>query len=302
MLIVCAVLAGLVILVVRYPRHVLQSLRRWGRDDLTAPALPRAASESFSMAAARMRRLARPTLLLAPTKDPGFSKLGGEPETPPGVEWPMGLRTPRAFLVQLDLMEVHRAGGPDWLPTEGRLYAFYDPMKAGESDQVSIAFSDGLAGAPSTPPSTLPDKLRFPQRRVGFLPFTSTPSLDWLGLDVSDLDVSESELDQLANMPDEPFGDELQHRIGGYPSEIQEAQMALECEHLARGLPEPVWGEDIPPAIKRASKEWRLLLQIDSDPALKMNFGDGGRLYVFIRERHARVGDFSKTVTLWQTY
>src|SRR3981189_3122273 len=110
MLCVSAILAGLVILVVRYPRHVLQSLRRWGRDDLTAPALPRATSEAFSIAAAPMRRLMRPTLLLWPTKGPGFSKLGGEPETPPGVEWPMGLKRPRAFLVQLDLMEVHRAG------------------------------------------------------------------------------------------------------------------------------------------------------------------------------------------------
>ena len=37
-------------------------------------------------------------------------------------------------------------------------------------------------------------------------------------------------------------------------------------------------GTEITPAILPASKAWRLLLQIDSDLALKMNWGDGGRL------------------------
>jgi uncharacterized protein YwqG len=76
--------------------------------------------------------------------------------------------------------------------------------------------------------------------------------------------------------------------------------MGLECEYLARGL-QPEY-RDPPPNILRASKTWRLLLQIDSDPALKMNWGDAGRLYVFIRQKHAEAGDFSKTVTLSQSH
>ncbi|HEV7386793.1 MAG TPA: DUF1963 domain-containing protein, partial [Phenylobacterium sp.] len=170
----------------------------------------------------------------------------------------------------------------------------------GCADVVRILYSAQPGGSPTpTPPDV---KWRFPERRVAFATCMSVPSLDWLGVDVRDLDLLPDELDRLADLPEEAYQHDVQHRIGGYPSEIQETQMALECEHLARGLPDPVWGAEIPPTIARASKDWRLLLQIDSDPALKMNFGDGGRLYVFIRERHARAGDFSKTVSLWQTY
>jgi uncharacterized protein YwqG len=262
----------------------------------------RANGQRSSMAShvrGRMTRMARPTLLLTPTREPRFSKLGGEPELPPSLDWPAGEKEPRAFLAQADLAEVHAAGGPDWLPDNGRMYAFYDDYRAGFSDYVRILFSTDPAGPAMTTPSGVATKLRFPERRADFLALRSLPSLDWLGIDPRELDDDEA-WDELSSLSDEPFGDELQHRIGGYPSEIQEEQMALSCEYLARAL---VWkGEEVPPAIERASKTWRLLLQIDSDPALKMNWGDGGRLYVFIREKHARAGDFSKTVTLFQCY
>ncbi len=46
-------------------------------------------AEVFRMRS-RMRRMARSTMLLIPTKSPGFSKIGGLPELPPGQPWPEG--------------------------------------------------------------------------------------------------------------------------------------------------------------------------------------------------------------------
>jgi len=250
---------------------------------------------------ARMRRQTRQTLLLIPAATAGFSKLGGRPELPTGLARPVGETGPLTFLAQVDFAEARASGGPDWLPQEGRLFAYHDEQRSGSAAEVRLHYVSTAFGPPATPRDAPPTGKRFGERRVGFLPLKSVPSLDWLGVDVAELDISEEVLDDLANLPDAPFGEEVQHRIGGYPSEIQDTSMALECEHLARGL-EYTFGNEVESAVQRASKAWRLLLQIDSDPALKMNWGDGGRLYVFIRVRHAQAGDFSKTVTLSQSY
>jgi uncharacterized protein YwqG len=251
---------------------------------------------------ARMTRMSRSTLLLIPTKTPGFSKLGGAPDLLSGpVSQALGPGA-HAFLAQIDLKEVREGGGPEWLPDEGRLYAFHAEGREGSADQVRVIFRDAAQGdAATSPADDLSATARFSERRAGFLSMPSIPSLDWLGVDLHEIDVSDRELDELADAPDEPFGDELQHRIGGYPSELQSEQMGLSCEYMRRGL-ERRAGDEVPDAILRASKAWRLLLQIDSDPALEMNWGDAGRLYVFVREQDARKGDFSKTVTIDQTY
>lgn len=248
----------------------------------------------------RMTRMARPTLLMTPTKQPSFSKMGGRPELPEGQAWPSGDKLPLSFLTQIDLAEARAAGGPDWLPEDGRLYAFYDDPRLGCADLVRVIHSREPAGEPAPYPSEVSPKLRFTERPMAFLRLRSIPSLDWLGVDVRELD-DDVALDELADLPDEPFGDELQHRIGGYPSEIQEEQMALTCERIRRGR-DPYEDEEPTPAMQRACKAWRLLLQIDSDPGLKMNWGDGGMLYVFIREQDAQKSDFSKTVTISQSY
>jgi len=248
----------------------------------------------------RMRRLAQPTLLLIPTKEPGFSKLGGEPELPDGMEWPTDGGRLGVFVAQIELSILRDRGGPEWLPRDGRLYAFVDETRYGFVDVVRIVHSVEPAGQARAAPAGAPKP--FSERRVEFESYESVPSLEWLGVDLSEVDISPGELDELAGAPDEPFGHEIQHRIGGYPSEIQDERMAISCELMRRGLPSEHDGTEIMPAIERAARQWRLLLQIDSDHALKMNWGDGGRLYVFIRERDALAGDFSRTVTLAQSY
>ncbi|HEX7887199.1 MAG TPA: YwqG family protein [Phenylobacterium sp.] len=248
----------------------------------------------------RMRLLARPSLLLVPAQEPGFSKLGGDPELTDGVKWPVDAGRPRSFIAQIDLSAFRAHGGPEWLPHEGRLYAFVDEDRNGFSDLVRMLYSLDPPGPRASPPPGVGKT--FAERRVAFETYSSIPSLDWLGIDLSEVDVSPEELDELSDAPDKPFGDELQHRIGGYPSEIQDERMSISCELTRRGLPLEHEGTEVTPAIERASKQWRLLLQIDSDPALSMNWGDGGRLYVFVREKDAVAGDFSRTVTISQTY
>jgi len=254
---------------------------------------------SFNTILGRMRRAAQPTLLLAPAQALGFSKLGGLPDLPAGLGWPGRTDGPRAFLGQIDLGAVGAGADLEWLPTDGRLYLFVDEARYGFADLVRVLHSREAPAGERAPPASL--RGTFLERRVEFTPLTSLPSLDWLGVEADDLAVSDEELDRLADLPDAPFGDEIQHRIGGYPSEIQAGRMQVECEYLRRGL-DGANGAEIPEAVRRASRQWRLLIQIDSDPALGMNWGDGGRLYVFIRKADAERADFSKTVTLFQTH
>lgn len=277
------------------PGYLFEVLRRKFSAN---PLISEEARQRARRAAERMKRLARPTLLLVPTTGESFSKLGGTPDLPEDLKWPAGEGGPRTLLAQIDLAELPVGHGVDWLPREGRLYAFYDPGQQGLGDIVQVIHSRSevrmsAAGL---------EKLRLRERRVSFEVRTSLPTTDWLNVDDTTVSNDPEDWAAVRDLGDAPPPDDLQHRIGGYPNEIQMECMPLTCEHLARGLPPHRFLADPPPAIERASRQWRLLLQIDSDPALGMNWGDGGRLYVFIKEKHARAGDFSKTVSLWQTY
>lgn len=240
----------------------------------------------------------RATLLVVDAAQPGFSKLGGRPELPEGTVWPAAYQGSRTFIAQLDLAEFPAGEGPDWLPQRGRLYVFYDPDNNGLADLVSIVSSDDAPGPPAAPPSK--PWAEFRERRIAFEPRTSAPSLEWLDVDTRQLEQDyEAFADEMQRLVTAPPETQTQHRVGGYPNEIQFGCLRHECELIARGLPS---NTGVDTDLSLASKDWRLLLQVDSETALRMEWHDGGRLYVFIREADARAGDFSKTVTILQSY
>ncbi|WP_304177303.1 YwqG family protein [Phenylobacterium aquaticum] len=241
----------------------------------------------------RMTRATAPALVLIEADTPGFSKIGGAPDWRSGSSWPQGPEGRLGFLLQLDLAAAHDAGGPDWLPTTGGLYVFRDD-RWGLADQVLVLHQPLEELETAVPPGDLRAKWRHPERRIGFMRRMSRPSLEWLGGDIREVDADAFDRFDLTE------GDGPSHQVGGYPAEIQETCMPLECEYARRKLPyDPGTAT---PAITKAARAWRLLVQIDSDRALKMNWGDGGMIYVLIREADARAGDFSKTVTITQTY
>jgi hypothetical protein len=242
----------------------------------------------------QLAHMGAPSVVVTATQEEAFSKVGGAPELPADLTWPQGEKGPREFLAQFDLAEVRRWGGPAWLPATGRIYVFHDEERAGLADHTCVQFSE----SPSSAAQGSQAAARYPERRVTGRPYTSFPSPDWLGVD--GLEGVQEGLDEFVIEP-EPTGREGVHRIGGYPSEIQSGQMHIECEHMARGLELDHTGP-LPSDIREAANSWRMLLQIDSDRDLKMNWWDAGRFYIFIREDDARAGDFSKTVTISQSY
>ncbi len=78
--------------------------------------------------------------------------------------------------------------------------------------------------------------------------------------------------------------------LGGYPYQLQD-DMQEQCAEMAKAA----WGIDSEPA------EWRLLLQLASEPAANMSWGDNGFLYYWIRESDLAARDFSHVWCILQT-
>jgi len=253
-----------------------------------------------------MKAQAQPcAALVHGTGDRAGCRLGGRPALGSGHRWPAVGGRPLSFVAEIDLVEVQSACKLDWLPERGWLHFFYDlvewPGGFAPSDRNHFAVL-------YTPDSERPQEVAEPERLDATLLFPSVPVAPRAALSHPDPLLLEKELGILADLPDDEW--ELvndfrevgalypRHQVGGHPSPIQAADIALDCQLASNGI--DVGG---PEGYRRPERrllesgaaDWRLLLQLDSDEAAGMMWGDVGTLYYMVRAQDALAGDFSRS-------
>jgi uncharacterized protein YwqG len=79
--------------------------------------------------------------------------------------------------------------------------------------------------------------------------------------------------------------------------------MEIECEMVANGI-DPATGYNHPSfaSIASGAQRWKLLLQLDSDENTGMTWGDGGRLYFWIRQEDLKLRNFDDVWLILQCY
>ncbi len=103
-----------------------------------APKVRTAHTEDFLKIRRKMKRLALQALSFTDADEAGFSKLGGDPEMPAQLSWPLADRGPLSFLAQIDLAQARIAGGSDWLPQTGGLYLFVEAHGGGGDGHAAV--------------------------------------------------------------------------------------------------------------------------------------------------------------------
>jgi len=258
---------------------------------------------------ARYRALSRPAVHLRPRTGAGFSRLGGLPTMPETVPWPTWQEKPQAFLAQIDLKEVSHVMR-SFLPTTGYLYFFYDqdqgvwgfdPKDAG-GWRVLYVEGDGASFPERAAPAGLAEEFIYQPKPVTPCGIDLLPDTQALPQESYDYDRDGDAYYQLRS---EAFGTGtvVRHQMLGYPSPIQNPDMELECQLTSNGISTGTAAGYQDPRVaelKAGARDWKLLLQLESDDDIGWMWGDVGTLYFWVREQDARAGDFSRVRMVFQ--
>ena len=92
--------------------------------------------------------------------------------------------------------------------------------------------------------------------------------------------------------------------MGGWPCAIQ-GEMETECQLVTNGifcgLPEG-YASKKAMRLRPGAADWRLILQLASDEHVGFEWGDGGTIYVWMREQDVRTRRFDRCWTILQCY
>jgi uncharacterized protein YwqG len=213
---------------------------------------------------------------------------------PADMNWPMWREQPLIFMAQIALRDLAGTAVSAALPADGLLSFWYagaehawgfDPAESGAARAIHSPDGTDLVERP------IPDGMPHdgPLAACTWLPREELTIPPWECALVEGWQLSREELDLYLALPD-AVGlreDLTTHRLLGHPDPVQ-GDMQLECQLVTNGLycgDASGFDDARRRTLEAGAKEWRLLLQIDSDDVLGSEWGDTGRVYFWIRDR-----------------
>ncbi len=235
----------------------------------------------------------------------GKSKFGGVPDLPKNVEWFKEKNGKSlSFIAQLNLSEIKNLESSISLPKKGIIYFFYSSEQESwgsdynDKDKIKVYYSNDLNNLEKKQiPSDFSEFGIYKSCELTFSNSYSLPSGD-NDFVSKELNREEKDIYDLITYP------QVNHKIFGYSNNIQGA-MEQECELVSKGLHYEdyrAFDSQKKEEFERKEKEWKLLLQIDSDNKTEMMWGDSGRLYFWIKQKDLENLDFDKAWFILQCY
>jgi uncharacterized protein YwqG len=275
---------------------------------LGKPAPRQKVTGDLSRHRAYLDSLRQPAIHLVPASAPVFSHLGGLPSGPAGFEWPLWQGKPQSFLAQIDLAAVPVAPGIEALPRAGVLLFFYDSEQGAWGFDIKdrgnwrVYYFESTTGLREVPaPKGLDEHALFKSVPLQFAPIQTYP--DWQDARVQALQLKDGESDAYFDLCAAPFGKNPTHQLLGYPGTIQDNDMDLQCQLVTNGLycgDSTGYNDSRRAELVKGRSDWVLLLQLDTDDATGMMWGDVGKLYFWIRKQDLARRDFSNVWMIMQ--
>lgn len=236
----------------------------------------------------------------------GQTKIGGRPDLPTEISWVTETNNekqetvtkPLSFIAQINLSETSSFDEDNLLPKTGLLYFFYSAEQGVwgfdylDKNKFKIIYWNGDHSELKRIdfPSDLQDYSCFKPCSVEIKSEISLPSN---GHEVYE-DFVDGEDDKFW---EEVYNDENVNKLLGYSDNIQN-EMELECELVTNGLycgDSTGYNDPKAKGLEPNAKNWRLLLQIDSNEENEMMWGDSGRLYFWIKKEDLLNKSFDKS-------
>lgn len=256
--------------------------------------------------------LCRRSIRLIPDESPSAATsthLGGRPLLAADARWPRTLDgRPLSLVAQIDCAPLAPLVPTEPLPARGALSFFYDAdeqpwgFDPADADGWAVRHTaDAERAVRHEFPGDLADDLRF-------VPVPLRPRLEWTFVPDPSYDAEQAGLVAYSEAYERVMGEEgsgaLSNRLLGHPDRIQ-GDMQLECQLASNGLDcggVPGDGDPRTASLTPGAADWRLLLQVDSEPLARMTWGDIGRLYWWLRAEDLQAGRWEAAWLVQQCY